>query len=402
MRHLLFPGLQLSRLGYQIKTFFDMQEPTILFRDEFITTQPTPLGSTRNAEPGPGSWSIVDTGNRFSIADNKQRSSGGTDTNDPMMYSLEPYIRVPGLLLMVSHTSLATPATDTRVRYGLGNVGGISDPYNMLSILFHHLQTDLVITWANPDTPLGSALVNYQELIINSAEYKVAIMVREMGAFSFIKSDGHSEWEFVGISSEGAVSPVYLAKTGQGASTFNTDCEYVRLAEMGGAYPIWNSSLGPHVSYVSGSIVQGSVFSHPNPAVIEFDMIRSESNYVIIHFRKQDANNYLKLAFPPFGINTGIKISKVVAGVETQITFASLGPLVPIGHVYLIVDDKGIYLGRGNGMKSLPRIIPEFSTATQLEFNDYAVGGSISNLVIRDRVLSGQALDALLWLENLT
>lgn len=56
--------------------------PAYLLLDRFTTNQAAPLTTPRTCQPGPGSWTIVDAGNRFSTSSQRLigASSGGTAT----------------------------------------------------------------------------------------------------------------------------------------------------------------------------------------------------------------------------------------------------------------------------------------------------------------------------------
>ena len=60
------------------------QSVSYLLRDQFTTAASAPLASPRTAEPGPGTATITDTGNKLSIAGGILTSStAGVAANDP-------------------------------------------------------------------------------------------------------------------------------------------------------------------------------------------------------------------------------------------------------------------------------------------------------------------------------
>lgn len=74
-----------------------------LFRDQFTTDDAAPITSPRTCEPGPGTWTVVDTENKISTASGALTFAGGKAAavyGNPAMYSTATIARASGMALI--------------------------------------------------------------------------------------------------------------------------------------------------------------------------------------------------------------------------------------------------------------------------------------------------------------
>lgn len=398
MRHLAPITLQ-NRLGITKKTTrFDF-----LLRDRFLTPDAAPLTSPRICEPGPGSFVIVDSGNRLSIQDGKLTTKGLQQLADPLMYCPTPFTRVPGLAFMVSHTVISIPATATRVRYQFHDNNGIGVNSNLLSWLFYHSANDLYTAATRPGKDVAD-LVTHTEPLQSNTTYTVAIVVAEVGAYYFFRR-GEGEWLITPKARFGSVSPLYFNKSAQGVSaniTALTNFMVVADLSANGFGGLWETEEGPFLQQLQGEWEEGQILIHPARFVIELELVPPTSNSATIHFRQLDEDNYYEIEFSPS--EDRCRINKITAGVSSEETWFSLGSQNPI-KISLVSDESQIQVAFNNRIDAGVYSTGSIWDAINGHLGNSQIGSSggdgiFQNVIIRNRVVEGSALQSLQAMEN--
>lgn len=203
---------------------------TYLLRDEFTTTEAAPMTSPRTAEPGPGTWTIVDATNKVSIASGKLMFTLA-NTDAPRVYG-SVLTRVTGRTMLWEVTPGTAPA---RLDMGFADTAGIV-PNGGLAILVN-LSNGVQV---GQD---GSVLYLDQTGTVHTAgeSRQYAIVIRSAGGFFFTKGGTFTEWTLLfvlGASTDASLYPS-LTSTATAASTSTFD--YARVVDLGSPF---NSDYG--------------------------------------------------------------------------------------------------------------------------------------------------------------
>lgn len=149
-----------------------------LLRDEFTTPEAAPLASPRTCEPGPGQFTILDTGNHASISSSKLNLVGVFAAfSNPAITSVSTYSRSSGLCFKYT-VNVASQYVYAGYKSSviIGN-----DLYFQSTALFIY-DTSAIGLLLSPAITLGS-------------EYQVSIVLRSAGALYFIKGGSqYSDW----------------------------------------------------------------------------------------------------------------------------------------------------------------------------------------------------------------
>lgn len=181
-----------------------------LLNDQFSTNASAPLGSPAAAEPGPGTRTIVDTGNLFSIASNKLTTSaaGGSTWIDPrIVYSA--LTRAEGIALFC--TINVTGSTFANIGLYRNNSGALVN--GAASITFG--ATLLLLDRSNGNVTIGSKTA--------SIDYALCIILRSLGAYYFIKGGSeYPAWTLLFVDPIDSTATVYPTAIVQGTAGAKT------------------------------------------------------------------------------------------------------------------------------------------------------------------------------------
>ena len=185
-----------------------------LLRDDFSTADSAPLGTPRAAEPGPGSWTVVETDGNLSIASGAVTfpAQSSPAWGDQGIVS-GAITRAAGVVLVVAIN------VTTWEEFGLGwhTAAAIVDPDSAQ----HALQLNAANGQIDDDS--GTAL---HTGLSTGAGYKLAIVLRAAGAH-YLVHDG-TEWLLESITATGSTATLY-------AMLANLDgvvvCDYARVPD---------------------------------------------------------------------------------------------------------------------------------------------------------------------------
>lgn len=286
-----------AQTTYAPLTGFFSGGPVAVLWDKFVTAVAAPIPSPHTAQPGPGSWTIVDTGNKATISGSTLNYSSGNLTDPRFTSALYPMY--PGRALMFSAAgrffggflnSTATTLADYGIWLRNGSWGAWTGGLN-----------------AYPVSPTTLASGN---------TYQYAIIQREFGFTWWVKGNEFSSWTLFWISgqSDRADYTAHGVQLGSGESgTGTTTYSNVRLMDLNG---VWASRFGQ---------ATGSSYFPANPQTISstadgmvmFNWKPVAAEILDIQFRRTDDSNCLIARFDQAG-NT-MKLFSKVAGVEVQL-----------------------------------------------------------------------------------
>lgn len=219
-----------------------------LINDTFTSNRAAGAVQGTLAEPGPGSRTLIDTGNKVSLSGG-QLVLAGQAANDPGVRHLPPFDRAPGRLMVAAFTITAF-GVEIGIESGLS--GSPADALRFSN------------TTLNARVNTGATVIAVGTVALSTA-YRIAVVLRASGALLFIKGGAFSAWTLVWISSASTYGQAYTAAmvtSGTAAAT----CDYMRVpAEKWLPAPLasdgfsaWGTSDGlGHAEGIAGGLGAG-------------------------------------------------------------------------------------------------------------------------------------------------
>ncbi len=188
-----------------------------LLRDDFMTVVSAPLGSPLTAEPGPGSWTILDTGNKLSKSGGKFVVAGVTvsSTTVPDPTAQMSFARVAGRTFLIK-------VKDTADRMELGWFNTVASALNDVSVALQTLSSGF---FAFDISGGGSQNMAAEAL---ATDYELRFVLFATGGAIFIKGGIFTSWSLRWIVLEGTAATVYATLSCFGSSSYSADYAYVR------------------------------------------------------------------------------------------------------------------------------------------------------------------------------
>lgn len=284
-----------------------------LLRDEFTTPESAPLASPRTCEPGPGQLTIVDTGNKLSIAGGYLDCGLGTGVSDPRVYGNN-----------ISKTGGVCYKTTINIRTNGISYAGISSASTS-----YGFQPS-----ANGIIPRDNHKFVYS--LTNNTNYTFYQIIRPSNGYLYFAKGGSqfgSEVVFVlsSLFTTGAsLVPVVLRNVAVG--TVNMSVDYARLTKLSGAL---SEDFGIATSHIaspsSGQSVQGSANGQD-----EITWTAGAGETLELMTRYTDDNNCWIVRCSQAG--STIKLIEKNAGVETE--RSSAAHVFTPGAIYRILVRK--------------------------------------------------------------
>lgn len=337
---------------------------TYLLNDEFSTDEAAPLASPRTAEPGPGSWTLTQTGGTFSISGGIETASlSGANWTDLRAVAGDTFTRVAGLGFY-SRWRATDLTGDFPLPFLLSNtatptITGYVDTY-------HGIYVDATGFYAianQQGIKVGSYIVNTYE--------DTAVVLKSSGAYTFRKIS--SVWCLVWVSYSETITPLYFLRL-----------PYAKVINWG-AQNVATLPAFADTSFLTfnqtGALSAGTGFTHPANGWINNTLTtRPSASNTDFRFRIQDASNYWQRTINSSG---DIILNEVVAGVPTargtKLATAASGDLDRIllnGNVITGWSQAGATVTQSWSHTSGGN----FATATTGEVTSLGTGGAISDL----------------------
>jgi len=350
---------------------FKEDSVVFLFRDDFTTAEAAPLTSPRTAEPGPGTGTIVDTGNLASIASGRIVFNGSTAQGDPT-YADISHTRTAGLLLYAI-TNIAHTA------YLGWDVAAASYPSDSAMRIFpSNIQV------------FDNATALVLDSITRPADYKVAVLLRDAGMFIAMNGNEFSEWTLVWVGVTSTATPLYPQATGR---TGIAKYDNLRVSQL--PTP-WDTDNGIATEVLAGARTAGDTFTHEADCLIESTITTVPSaGQIELRFRIADATPASEDLWQVTIDSTGaLDLDEVVAGTPTQRGTAA-GVIANGDRIVIVCDDETIQVYEATTLRITYSSAASSKTATAGELETEGTGGSVSDIIAWPRTLSGAAKAAL-------
>lgn len=272
------------------------------FLDRFITPDDAPVTSPRTCEPGPGTITFTDTGNKFSIADGVLNFNGGTANagfNDPKAVG-SSIARANGRIFLF--------------RFKLTSNGGLSgfglrDTASAKYLGVRIANGSQAILFVEDSLP-SSTTYDPGFAYATGQEYEFAIIFRSTGAFFLMRGGLLPAWTLL-----------WVGKTANIASYYPSIAIYQDLAGWMDDWRVtdlsspYNTDYGVANSYKAANDAGDVLFMRAN-AFIEQTVTVNSNDIIDLMARWQDDNNCWIFRIDQ-ALGTAKLIEKV-AGVEVS------------------------------------------------------------------------------------
>lgn len=282
-----------------------------LLNDQFTNAQAAPIANPRNAEPGPGVWTITDPNSHLSIASAALRIQGASGAyTDPLVVS-GAYTRTVGRALLFKF--MVTSGSQWLVGWADSTSNGTASAKH--SFFAGAALSSGIFYWFGTGTTVALT-----PALTNSVWYEVAIVLRGTGALFFLR--GGTEfpiWALLQVDKLISTSPMYVTSRN---STLLTDAylDDVRVIDLGLLDGRFLTDLGMAYTYLATSAAN-SVINTPVNGAVEHTIVAATGITQEIAVRYTDASNCWVIRMTPTG--STIKIFEEAASVETQRATAS-------------------------------------------------------------------------------
>lgn len=343
---------------------------TYLLLDRFTTNASAPLTSPRTCEPGPGTLTITDTGNKLSISGGALNSLAGTGSDDPLLYS-GTYARLAGRALLCLMGQLAN-----------GGSGGASPRFGWTSGISSGNVFGGVPLNGSISACIGGSNLPLLGTAVRGTAYNWAVIQRSTGFFLIF--DGKLAW--VDNTDTAATVRALLGSRGTGGDGFSLS--NFRVTDLPAP---WTTDYGIATQRLV-SPAAGATFTHEANCLLDWTITTlPTAGTLAVRFRKQDSSNYWVVSTDT---SANLSLYEVVAGVTTF--RAGVSGVMVAGHRVVIVADGSVIKGYSNNvLRWTYSSATNFATATSGEVNSLGTGGVLSELVSWPRTLSGTALSTL-------
>jgi hypothetical protein len=249
-------------------------ESNALLYDTFATDASAPLTSPRTCEPGPGTLTIVDTGNNSVITGGEWKVTGIADAGDPGLY--RDY--ATGSRFSAGTTLYARlKAKNAADRYRFGfDIGGTDTPNNGAILKVLNTRTDCLAQTGHNATPAVP--------FVDDAYYDLAIVVRDAGYY-FIKN-GELIW--VEGTETVDVDAINLAPYN---AAEDTRCSEIALLPLADYNVAWGGDFTEVTDTISAPAAQNNAFLCAVNYSLSCDFTFEIGKYVQVSARHADSDN---------------------------------------------------------------------------------------------------------------
>lgn len=376
MRLLLFPNRLIPPLGYGWTSGMSFQG-----REEFSIARSSPIAGEYNPDPGPGILEIRDNSNQCNIS------------NGEMVVPASATFANPAAILYSDNATLVAGMTSWIEAYYTAVLGDFRMNMGMSLGAFnpshaYFVSTGNILTIAPAPEP---SLQDTGEAIpaVNTA-FRLIHIKRNTGTYYLFSVSPYTNYKLLRIEDTFADPPAGTALCN--GFTTSTITRYIKnmafIDLVGSGYGVpWSDQYALSTSRYAGSVSAGQTFTHPADCWIRWTQttLPNAGQETHIRFRIQDASNYWFIKVTNAGV---FSLNEVVAGVPTQ----RATDAVSAGQRIEIATDGTKIVGFTSGTyKWIYSSAANFQTATDGIVQQLGTGGSISNLEIWYRYLTGEA-----------
>jgi lysophospholipase L1-like esterase len=273
-----------------------------LLRDEFTTPAAAPLTSPRRAEPGPGTWTLVQTDGQFSIADKRLVfTAQATPVAGDLRATAAAVQREAGLAML---GTLRVTGSTTGVALTFGFDAATTGEVDSAAL---RLASGVLRSYSN-----GAISPSVADVWATNVDYEACVILLATGAYYFVRngysggSAGYPEWTLFWLDRTSNVSTLYPAFASLDAPG---QLGYPRLVQLGAGAATLSTDSKPTTA------ADDTITMTPD-AVIEHTITAATGVTQSLMFRYTDASNHWFVELDQ--TNSTMKLFERVAGVDTQ------------------------------------------------------------------------------------
>jgi len=285
----------------------------VLLDDEFITAESAPLASPRTCEPGPGTLTLVQTDGQFSIAAGVMAYPAQVSpvAGDQGFIYATGFARIAGRSLLSKSRESANPSTGIQPLAWFATAAlPASTTAGVRHAIYPNSGTSLsVIAEGGFLTPSATYAV--------ATDFEYAIVLREMGAFYFIKGGTYLDWTLFWVDVKSTTTPMY-----PGFSNFfaTGTLDYFQIRDLYGALA---SDFGI-ATITDTTLASGDTLTGTANATSDFEFTLPGATLagdeIVLRYRRTDDNNCWKAYVLRNATNTAwdVRLDSVAAGIATN------------------------------------------------------------------------------------
>lgn len=338
-----------------------------LLYDQFTTAKAAPLvPATRNAEPGPGFWTVTDPANNVSIVGGQLRIVGGDSVNTAGIMSNVDFPLVAGRAFIAEAmlTGGALYIKDTTTFAGFA--GG---------------DFELSTAGTTLRMPAGTAIAAV-DTIPNNVAFRTFALVRSASGRNYYIIDNKLQW--ISASSETRVSTLFPSLGALNPST-NGYVDRARLVDLAPLDPRFATDYGLATQLLT-SPSAGATFIHEANFLLDFTVttLPSAGHAGWVEFRIQDSNNKWFAWYSSAG---DFRLYEQVAGSSTQ--KAAAAAVLSAGHRIVVIVEGSVIKGFSNNLvRWTYSSATNFQTSTAGRYFGDVGADVVSEIVAWPRTLS--------------
>lgn len=273
-----------------------------LFRDLFTTNQPAPLGATRNTQPGPGQWSLVQLDGSFSIVNQKLVFPTQTTptVGDQYGASITTFTRVAGRAILAEY--LRDSTTGASFIGWLASSGGAFANIESRAMLWSAALVSAINAAGNAP---GLTLAPF----VGGVAYQIGLILRGAGIFLVVKGGVYAGWTLIWPDKAGTTVTLRVGFSNTNGSGTIDNYRVVDLPAP------WTSDFGICV-FRSASVSSGATATGQANGWVAVDWTAAAGETMEVSYRRTDDNNCLKTRC--IKNSNVVRTIEVNAGVETQ------------------------------------------------------------------------------------
>lgn len=279
-----------------------------LLRAEFNT--PYTAGTIPNPLPVEvGNLTLTDTGNVSSISGGAWGYSSANPTIGSIGFQAAAEVRVIGKTIKTRFSALTAFPTATTWLAWWRNMNLNYSGGNNISHGFYTQNGDIRIIENSGALSLNPAITLSTDTV-----YDVAISLKSIGAFYWIKGGAFIDWTLIWSgTTDNTVNPYPTLAPANGGANASVSYEYFRATQLGGAFATDNGIATLNIA----SPISGQSYVATADQILDIDVSApgTLANFAGIKFNVQDANNYW-IAY--FDNNGAFKVDTIIAGVTAN------------------------------------------------------------------------------------
>jgi hypothetical protein len=329
--------------------------------DDFSVS--APLTSPRQADPGPGQWTISDANSKMSVSGGRLVIATPNIANNPVAAGTS-LARIIGRASLSINRSTAVYLVTGFSSLPLGNAN---------THVMGFLAPTGVIVFDN------TAAITVGETVLSSTDYAGVVILRSTGClFIFKDITNNSIWKVAWIGVAGTLSPLYPNITLPNNNSGGTVDTY-RVLPLPAPF---DTDFGLVTDRKATGVTTGTTYVHEANCIIEHTITTLSINNSAFFFRQQDASNGLIVTAHA---NGDLALYERIGNVDTRrgLSLASAAS----GYRVVIVCDGSTIRVYSNNVLRITYSTVNFATATAGSVLSVGGGGALSNIVSWPRQL---------------